>query len=459
MGLLDLFRRSPAAEPAPGRDVLRRSFDAATGGRRGGATAFPTFGEINAEIAAGGARLRSRSRHAARNDSNIANGIENIVAALWGTGIVPTGDPAAVAAFTAWGAVADMDGRTDFNGLGEIICRELVEAGEVLVQMIETSEGLRVRVLPIDHLDGDSRDGLPGGGYIVCGVEFDRMGRRVAYWIHPIRPLCFTSYAAPIRVGASDVLHIFKPLGAAQVRGIPWTAPCLLAANEYAKYRDTLLMGASVAAMMVGTITDTTGGTASDSVFDDDTPSMEPGTVIRLKFGEDFKMHAPAHALETGSFIRSSLQQIAAGLGVPEWLLSDDMTSVNYSSARAALIPFYRRCEATAYNVLVPQLLGPLWRRVVGDVPVEWLPPKPVQVDPAKDVEATVAEIAAGLTSRAKAVAERGWSVTELDREIAADRAREAALGLAFPAAPTAHSPRSSAPDGPSPQESTDADE
>ena len=83
MGLLDLFRRSPAAEPAPGRDVLRRSFDAATGGRRGGATAFPTFGEINAEIAAGGARLRSRSRHAARNDSNIANGIENIVAALF----------------------------------------------------------------------------------------------------------------------------------------------------------------------------------------------------------------------------------------------------------------------------------------------------------------------------------------------------------------------------------------
>jgi capsid protein len=69
---------------------------------------------------------------------------------------------------------------------------------------------------------------------------------------------------------------------------------------------------------------------------------------------------------------------------------------------------------------------------VIGDAPVQWLPPKPVQIDPKKDVEATVAEIAAGLTSRAKAVAERGWSIAELDRELAADCAREAALGLEF---------------------------
>ncbi len=51
---------------------------------------------------------------------------------------------------------------------------------------------------------------------------------------------------------------------------------------------------------------------------------------------------------------------------------------------------------------------------------------------PGKRRGSHAAEIAAGLTSRAKAVAERGWSVADLDREIAADRAREAALGLAF---------------------------
>jgi len=56
----------------------------------------------------------------------------------------------------------------------------------------------------------------------------------------------------------------------------------------------------------------------------------------------------------------------------------------------------------------------------------DWLPPKPMQVDPAKDVQATVAEIDAGLTSRRKAVAERGWDVDELDEELAAEDRRPA---------------------------------
>ncbi|MFD1703361.1 hypothetical protein ACFSCV_10135 [Methylopila henanensis] len=53
-------------------------------------------------------------------------------------------------------------------------------------------------------------------------------------------------------------------------------------------------------------------------------------------------------------------------------------------------------------------------------------------MDPQKAIEADVAEINAGLASRRQKVAERGWSVEELDAEIAADREREAALGLSF---------------------------
>jgi capsid protein len=52
----------------------------------------------------------------------------------------------------------------------------------------------------------------------------------------------------------------------------------------------------------------------------------------------------------------------------------------------------------------------------------DWLPPRPLQVDPLKDVNATVAEIEAGLTSRRKAVAERGWVLDDLDAEIEADK-------------------------------------
>lgn len=58
--------------------------------------------------------------------------------------------------------------------------------------------------------------------------------------------------------------------------------------------------------------------------------------------------------------------------------------------------------------------------------------PKPLQVDPAKDIAADVAELNAGLASRRQKVAERGWAVDDLDAEIAADWVREKELGLAF---------------------------
>lgn len=56
-------------------------------------------------------------------------------------------------------------------------------------------------------------------------------------------------------------------------------------------------------------------------------------------------------------------------------------------------------------------------------------------MDPAKDVQAEIEAINAGLMSRREAVAARGMDVGALDAEIAADKAREASLGLTFTAA------------------------
>ncbi|HRW16411.1 MAG TPA: phage portal protein, partial [Amaricoccus sp.] len=75
-----------------------------------------------------------------------------------------------------------------------------------------------------------------------------------------------------------------------------------------------------------------------------------------------------------------------------------------------------------------------------------WLPPKWDWVDPLKDARAEIEQIEAGLKSRTQALAERGFDVEQVDAEIAADRAREKALGLSFagataPAEPPAEDP------------------
>ena len=67
----------------------------------------------------------------------------------------------------------------------------------------------------------------------------------------------------------------------------------------------------------------------------------------------------------------------------------------------------------------------------------DWLPSKWDWVDPLKDARAEIEQIRAGLKSRSQSIAERGYDVEEVDAAIAADRAREARLGLTFDSAVT----------------------
>ena len=61
-----------------------------------------------------------------------------------------------------------------------------------------------------------------------------------------------------------------------------------------------------------------------------------------------------------------------------------------------------------------------------------WLPTKWDWVDPMKDASAEILQIEAGLKSRTQALSERGYDAEQVEREIAAERQRELALGLDF---------------------------
>jgi capsid protein len=69
-----------------------------------------------------------------------------------------------------------------------------------------------------------------------------------------------------------------------------------------------------------------------------------------------------------------------------------------------------------------------------------------------KDARAEIEQIAAGLKSRSQALAERGYDAEQVDAEIAADKAREQKLGLAFGTVQSAQpeQPESNETDAPS---------
>lgn len=449
--MLEAFRTKLARAITP-QPAHTRRFDGAARGPR--ASGFGASFRTSSEVSAAAATVRSRARYLSANNPHICNAVNNWATSLTGTGIVPTGPADLVARFNNWAIDADADGRTDFAGLQESVARSLVIDGECFIRFLTNEDGVRLQILPTEMVDESYTVELGDGRYAVNGIEFAADGRRVAYWVLPSRLTDqFGTYSAPVRVAASEILHVFRPIGAGQVRGISWLAPIIVPASEFDAIVDALAVGVKVAALNCAFLTDQNANSAGGSPFEGDQvgnileASLEPGALRMLPSGFDIKFNAPAQANETGAFLRFNLQMLAAGLGVPEHMLSGDLTGANYSSLRAGLLPFRARCEQVQYNILVPQFLGPVWRRVmfleslsgeIGDASgVEWLPPRWAQVDPAKDVKADVAEIEAGLKSRTQAIAERGWNATTLDAEIAADRAREAGLNLSFGSTPS----------------------
>ena len=446
------------------RPQRTRRFDAASGGRRWDSR--PSFGPIGPEVLAAAGPVRTRARYFYANNPWAASGVDALATGLVGSGITPASlHPSPEtrkllgSTFTSWSARADADGVTDFGGLQAAAAIAMIVDGEAFFHLVPTSEGLRLRLIPAEMVDASHTWELEGGNRIVAGIEFDAAGNRTAYWVSPVRPSdTYTNYAPPVRVLASDIIHLFKPLGAGQVRGISWLTPVLLRLSELDQLEDALLVGAKVAAMHAGFLTDQNGTATGDNPYSDGKQTgsvlesgLEPGTLKFLPPGWDVKFNSPEQAKDSIAFAQHQLRAVAAGLGVPEHLLTGDLSGANYSSLRAGLVAFRQRLERIQYHTIIPQLLRPVWDRVIAlevlrgtlaapdfeshasdYLAAEWYPPAQPWVDPFKDQQAEALAVQNGFKSRRQVVAAQGYSIEDVDAEIAADNQRAAELGLTF---------------------------
>lgn len=471
----------------PGKKSPTRSFDAAGGGRRWDKA--PSLVNLNSAILAASTVSARRAGYYCRNNPWVASAVSSLVGNIVGTGIKPRSqhpDPKVRDAlhklFDGWQRRADAGGLTDFYGLQALAVRQMIEGGEAFARFRSRlpSDGLDVpfQVELIDREQVPTDRFSETGNRVRAGIEFDTIGRRVAFHVLPSRPGDPFAPLTPspldtVRVPASEMMHLFQPVAAGQLRGISWLAPVLLRLHELDQFEDAALIKAKVAALFTGFITDPNGDAAG--MADGSGPiadmGMEPGTLIPLPPGADVRFSEPKTDTAFGEFSRNHLRAIAAGLGLPYEAMTGDYSSTNYSSARAALVEHRRRIEQLQHAVIVPQLCRPVWERFVrvavlsGALPaadfetdpdaylsVEWLPPAFEWVDPQKDVAAETAAIAAGLKSRTQALAERGYDAERIDAEIAADRAREQRLGLSFGTAPAAPAPKPQTPNNETPE-------
>jgi len=336
--------------------------EAAGRGRRALAWMPGNPGAVAAMLATS-TELRIKSRDLVRRNAWAQAGIEAFVANAVGTGIKPqslSNDEQFKAEVQAlwrdWVEEADAAGQTDFYGLQALACRAMLEGGECLIRLRPRrpedglSVPLQLQLLEPEHLPISLNTDLPAtggasspGNVVRSGIEFDAMGRRVAYHLyrsHPedgrLAPMSGQGGMDTVRVDAREVIHLYRVLRPGQIRGEPWLSRALVKLNELDQYDDAELVRKKTAAMFAGFVTRQNPednlmgeGAADDSGIA--LAGLEPGTLQILEPGEDIKFSDPADVGGSYSeFLRTQFRAVAAALGVTYEQLTGDLTGVNY---------------------------------------------------------------------------------------------------------------------------------
>lgn len=425
------------------------------------------------------ATLRDRSRQAVRNDGYAKGAIDKLVTNIVGTGIKPLSQAknpefrkAVQALWLRWTDTSDADGLLDWYGQQAQAVRAWLEGGEVFIRLRNRFDEdglavpLQVQVLEPEMCPHTYNAVGRNGHRIRAGIEFDRIGRRAAYWFHPSRPGDLNDWeAGNLRaVPAESVIHIYDPLRPGQLRGVPHLTQALIRLNELDKLEDATLLRAQIQNLFAGFIRrpNTDGSDlnpitnqAADATTADGRPivTLEPAAMTELGPGEEISFNSPPNADPNGAaFTKLLLLGVAAATGVPYEVLTGDMSGLNDRVMRVVLYEFRRRIQAWAHQIVAFQICRRVWRAwldrafVAGALPipidylespepwaaVRWMPQGWPYIHPVQDVEAAQKAIRGGLTSRSAVVSEQGEDSEVIDAEQASDNERADELGLSY---------------------------
>lgn len=400
-----------------------------------------------------GARLRDVSRDLIRNDAYAARAATTVVNAVVGSGIIPSADgtgservEAVLKAFCDTTAI-DADGRHNLYGIQRLAMQTVFEAGEVIIRRRQRRafDGLplpfQLQILEPEYLD-TSKDGQgTNGNLLVQGVEFDAMGRRVAYWLYDQHPASiYGRLPQSSRIDARSVVHLFRSDRPGQVRGLPWLAPVIRELQDLRDYKDAQLVRQKVAACFAAFIYD--NGLEND-VSDDDLESTElsetlmPGVMEHLPPGKDVKFTDPPDVGGFNDFVMGVLRGSAAGVGLTYEAMSGDLSNVNFSSARMGRLEMDRNVAVWQDLMFISQFCDRLafWiLEAVGEASliIKWTAPRKTLVDPAREIPALVAEVAAGFRSRRDVIRSYGFDPETVMAEHKEDQKDSASLGVQF---------------------------
>lgn len=431
--------------------------------------------------------IRRRARDAVRNDPWAKTSIGKFTSNVTGTGIQPFPQhpdknirKALKELWSDWIFDADADGMLDFYGLQTLAARSIFQDGESLarIQFSDVFDGpcvpMQIQMIPADQLPEDKNETLSDGGEIINGIEFDSVGRRVAYHLWNKNPgeAVQHSIAQKLeRIPACEIVHTYSVLDPGQVRGMPELATVLVRLKSLNNFDDAVLFRQEVANLFAGFVTKQPSAhvelnpvTGLPKTYDNDAftaiASLEPGSMQELNPGESVEFSNPPDAGSTyDGFMRQQLLAAFASVGQPYEIGSGDLRGISDRVLRVVVNEFHRQIEQFQWNTFIHQFCRRIWAAwmdsvvLSGVLPVDdyyqnrrlymrvrWVPQGWAYFNPVQDVQSQEKQVQAGFKSRTSVRLEQGEDPDEIDDEIANENAIADQLGFSFTSDPRTRS-------------------
>lgn len=345
-------------------------------------------------------------------------------------------------------------GKLNFTEIQQVVFRSWLESGEVFVRKVKRSFSNSPVPFALEIIEADQcpehHNGTYNGNQIIMGVEIDSWKRPVAYWFYGDHPgeLWNKNGRKLERISAAEIIHLHTSDRPNQLRGVPLLHSTILRLKNTGDYEEYEQIAAKAAASIMGLITTPDADLLGEPLQQDNDNSlpadeqMQAGILRYLAPGEHLEVLDPKRPNpNVTQFIECQLRASGTGIGASYEHMSGDYSKTNYSSSRLSLLNSRDR-----FKVLQVAFASKFNRSVY----LDWLDmavisgilnfsdyelhPKRYQcvkwqfrgwawVDPYKEVQATLAALAGGLTTLTKVAAEQGEDFEEMVKAIAAERA------------------------------------
>ena len=328
----------------------------------------------------------------------------------------------------------------------ELVSRSSMRDGEVLVirrtQRKPTSGvPLAYQIVDASRLSTSAFKSATGGE-IADGIEYDGLGRPVAYHIDANSGYQTKTEIIPARF----VNHIFRRDWVDQRRGWSWFAPVIPSIYQVSDVIEYALIARKVQSAIALIITQSGMGGGTIPGFGGDTDAntvkkqyIEPGLILREPNGATVHSHVPTPSSDLDQLTALLLRGVAAGLGLSYEYLSGNYSAMNFAGGRIAGLSTKRHAEwgnawfvraherpfhrdwvdyATLANVI------PIAPRQADQYAAEFSRPRiEFAVNPQQEVRSALLRMDAGLSSLQQEIENGGGDIgetlTSIQRSIA----------------------------------------